>query len=258
MPSASPEPEKKHKPKHDHTVSHKADAKSLLDSRGLYDGVTVHGVNPLLLMEKIIRDRILDSLYYKELCFGLNAATLLDRATELTYLGGVYSTTKPTPFLCLLFKILELQPPRAIIEAYLDAGGEEWKYLRCLAAMYVRLCWNAVDVYTTLEKYLADYRKIKIRGQGGWRLGYVDDFIDELLTKERVCDVALPRMMTRAMLEDVGELEPRESMLGSEVESDGDEEEEEAARRMPVREGSEEGELEVSGPEEDGERMRDD
>jgi pre-mRNA-splicing factor 38A len=35
--------------------AHKADAKSLLDSRGLYEGATFHGVNPLLLIEKIIR-----------------------------------------------------------------------------------------------------------------------------------------------------------------------------------------------------------
>lgn len=73
-------------------------------------------------------------------------------------------------------------------------------------------------------------------------MGYVDEFIDDLLTKERVCDVALPRMMTRAMLEDVGDLEVRESLLGSEVESEADDDEEEAAARMPRREGSEEGE----------------
>jgi hypothetical protein len=35
--------------------SHLADAKALLDSRGLYEGKTFHGVNPLLLVEKIIR-----------------------------------------------------------------------------------------------------------------------------------------------------------------------------------------------------------
>ena len=36
-------------------MAHLADAKSMLDSRGLYEGATVHGVNPLLLVEKIIR-----------------------------------------------------------------------------------------------------------------------------------------------------------------------------------------------------------
>jgi pre-mRNA-splicing factor 38A len=35
--------------------AHLADAKALLDSRGLYEGQTFHGVNPLLLVEKIIR-----------------------------------------------------------------------------------------------------------------------------------------------------------------------------------------------------------
>lgn len=57
---------------------------------------------------------------------------------------------------------------------------------------------------------------------GGWRLSYVDEFIDDLLTKERVCDIALPRMPTRAQLEDLEELEPRESFLGSEAEGDDD------------------------------------
>lgn len=37
------------------TNVHLADAKSMLDSRGLYEGQTFHGVNPLLLVEKIIR-----------------------------------------------------------------------------------------------------------------------------------------------------------------------------------------------------------
>lgn len=54
------------------SMAHLADAKSLLDSRGLYEGATVHGVNPLLLVEKIIRERIFESLYWKEQSFGLN------------------------------------------------------------------------------------------------------------------------------------------------------------------------------------------
>ena len=67
---------------------------------------------------------------------------------------------------------------------------------------------------------MGDYRKLKVRGMGGWRMTYVDEFVDELLTKERVCDIALPHIKTRAMLEDADELEPRESLLGSEVESE--------------------------------------
>jgi len=53
-------------------MAHLADAKALLDNRGHYTGQTFHGVNPLLLVEKIIRERIFESLYWKEQAFGLN------------------------------------------------------------------------------------------------------------------------------------------------------------------------------------------
>lgn len=145
------------------------------------------------------------------------AATLCDRAVELTYIGGQYSNQKPTPFLCLTFKLLQLNPPRDIILHYLSQP--DFKYLRALAAFYVRLTFNAVDIYKTLEPYLVDYRKLRYRGMGGWRLTYVDEFIDDLLVKERVCDIALPRIPTRAQLEDLDELDSREGGLGSEAES---------------------------------------
>ena len=148
------------------------------------------------------------------------AATLLDRAVELTYIGGQYGNQKPTPFLCLVFKLLQLMPEREIILEYLH--DTNFKYLRALAAFYIRLTWSAVDIFKTLEPLLGDYRKLKLRGQAGFRLTYMDEFIDDLLAKDRVCDIALPRIPTRAQLEDLDELESRESALGSEIES-GDE-----------------------------------
>ncbi|KAF8468990.1 Pre-mRNA-splicing factor 38, partial [Kalaharituber pfeilii] len=199
-------------------MAHLADAKSMLDSRGLYEGATVRGVNPLLLVEKIVRERILESLYWKEQAFGLNGATLLDRAVELTYIGGQYGNQKPTPFLCLVFKLLQLQPEREIILEYLH--DTDFKYLRALAAIYIRLTWSAVDIFKILEPLLSDYRKLRLRSAAGFSLTYMDEFIDNLLVKERVCDIALPRIPTRAQLEDMDELEPRESALGSELESE--------------------------------------
>lgn len=121
------------------TMAHLADAKALVDNRGLYQGQTVHGMNPLLLIEKIIRyylvgdygrnkqytdawrrERIFESLYWKEQTFGLNAATVCDRAVELTYIGGQFGNQKPTPFLCLAFKLLQLQPEKEIVLEYLN------------------------------------------------------------------------------------------------------------------------------------------
>lgn len=251
-------------------MAHLADGKSLLDSRGLYDGATVHGVNPLLLVEKIIRERIFESLYWKEQSFGLNgkfplsysvclrkltspspiAATLLDRAVELTYIGGQYGNQKPTPFLCLVFKLLQLHPQREIVLEYLN--DTDFKYLRAIAALYIRLTWSAVDIFKTLEPLMTDFRKLRVRGMGGWKLTHMDEFIDDLLTKERVCDIALPHIKTRAMLEDADELEARDSALGSEIESEGEEGEEgEAGEVREEGEKREEGDQREEGEKKD-------
>ena len=152
-------------------MAHQADARRALDERG-YQGVLIRGDNPLKLFEKAVRDRIIDSYYWKEQCFGLNAATLLDRAVELTFFGGTYGIAqKPTPFLCLAFKLLQLTPEREIIEFYLQQGGEEFKYLRALAAFYVRLTYEKdEEIYLTLEPLLADFRKLRRRTREGWQL----------------------------------------------------------------------------------------
>ena len=44
------------------------------------------------------------------------AALLVDRAMELRYVGGVYGgNIKPTPFLCLVLKMLQIQPEKDIV-----------------------------------------------------------------------------------------------------------------------------------------------
>jgi len=200
-------------------MAHQADARRALDERG-YTGTLIRGDNPLKLFEKPVRDRIVDSYYWKEQCFGLNAATLLDRAVELNCIGGTFGVAqKPTPFLCLAFKLLQLTPERDIIEFYLSHAGEEFKYLRALAAFYVRLTWEKdEEIYTTLEPLLKDSRKLRRRMREGWQLTYVDQLVDDLLVKGRICATTLPKINPRGFLEDEDRLEPRESALGDELE----------------------------------------
>ncbi|KAI4778967.1 PRP38-domain-containing protein [Aureobasidium sp. EXF-3400] len=196
-------------------MAHQADATRMLDDRG-YTGTLIRGQNPLLLFEKAVRDRIVDSYYWKEQCFGLNAATLCDRAVDLTFIGGTYGIgQKPTPFLCLAFKLLQITPEKEIILHYLQQ--EDWKYLRALAAFYIRLTWEPKDIYETLEAYLSDYRKLKRRTRDAYTLSYIDQFIDDLLTKDRVCATSLWKMPSRTQLEDLDVLEPRVSPLGDEI-----------------------------------------
>ncbi|EJU05031.1 PRP38-domain-containing protein, partial [Dacryopinax primogenitus] len=172
---------------------------------------SVHGTNPQHLIETVIRSRIYESLYWKEHCFALTAETLIDKAIELNCIGGMYGNQRPTHFMCLLLKLLQIQPEKEILIEYLLV--EEFKYLRALAALYIRLVFRPAEVYELLEPLLKDYRKIRLRNMSGYVLTYMDEYIDELLREERVCDIILPRMTKRDILEEVEGLAPRQSLL---------------------------------------------
>lgn len=200
-------------------MAHRADASNSLDNRG-YTGPLIRGGNPALLLETAVRDRITDSLYWKEQCFGLNAATLLERAVEMTYIGGTYGVgMKPTPFICLAFKLLTLTPDKEIILEYLNRGGEEWKYLRALAAFYIRLTFDPADIYSTLEPFLEDNRKLRRRRKETYTLMHMDEFVDELLTADRSCATSLWKLPARETLEDQGLLEERISPMQAELDA---------------------------------------
>lgn len=193
-----------------------ADARRFLDERGSNVGLAPNGLNPANIMEKAVKDRIVDSYFYKEQCFAVNEADIIDRVVEhVRFIGGTHGMTqKPSPFLCLAFKLLELSPSEAILHEYLSYGGEHFKYLRALACFYLRLTRQAKDVYETLEPFLEDRRKLRRKNRNGTMLTYMDDFVDDLLNKERVCATSLWKMPKRDTLEDLEVLEPRVSPLG--------------------------------------------
>lgn len=172
----------------------------------------VHGSNPQFLIEKILRLRIYENRYWKEHCFGLTAETLVDRAVMLDYMGGSAShNVKPTPFVCLLLKLLQIQPTMDIVFEYIKQ--EDYKYLRALGAFYVRMVGRPAEVYRYLEPLLEDYSKLAKRSPNGWDLVHMDEYIDQLLTGELCCDITLPILPKRSVLESAGHLDPRASSL---------------------------------------------
>eukprot|EP00029_Vermamoeba_vermiformis_P003914 TRINITY_DN1444_c0_g1_i1.p1 TRINITY_DN1444_c0_g1~~TRINITY_DN1444_c0_g1_i1.p1 ORF type:complete len:266 (+),score=23.04 TRINITY_DN1444_c0_g1_i1:34-831(+) len=185
---------------------------------------SIHGTNPQNLIETIMRTRIYGSNYWKEKCFALKAATLVDRAVELKYVGGMYGgNLKPTPFMCLVLKMLQLQPEKEIIIEFIT--NEDYKYVRILGAFYLRLIGRPVDIYEYLEPLYVDMRKIRYRqASGEFTTMHVDEIIDKLLNEERAFDVALPRIMKRQVLEDLELLGPRISFLEEEIQESAEEE----------------------------------
>ncbi|XP_028792911.1 pre-mRNA-splicing factor 38 [Neltuma alba] len=193
---------------------------------------SIRGTNPQNLVEKILRSKIYQNTYWKEQCFGLTAETLVDKAMELEYLGGTYGgNRKPTPFMCLVMKMLQIQPEKEIVIEFIK--NEDYKYVRILGAFYLRLTGSDIDVYRYLEPLYNDYRKLRRKlPDGQFSLTHVDEVIDELLTKDYSCDIALPRIKKRWTLESLDALEPRRSAL----EEDFEEEEEKEENEQPVDE----------------------
>ncbi|XP_065834344.1 pre-mRNA-splicing factor 38A-like [Oscarella lobularis] len=194
---------------------------------------TVKGTNPQYLVEKIIRTRIYESKYWKEECFALTAELLVDKAVALDHIGGVFAgNIKPTPFLCLSLKMLQIQPDKEIVVEFIK--NDEYKYVRALGAFYLRLAGTAMDCYKYLEPLYNDYRKLKRRKRdGNFELVHMDEFVDELLHNERTCDVILPRIQRRYVLEQDERLEPRMSALEGDLDIESDEEEEEEEKKEP-------------------------
>lgn len=177
---------------------------------------TAHGTNPELLIEKILRMKIYDHAFWKEHCFALTATTLLDKATQLSEVGGTFGgARKPTTFICLALKMLQIAPEQEIAAAYV--AQRDFKYVRALGAFYLRLTASPVDVYRLLEPLYADYRRLRLKSNADIRVCHLDEFVEQLLTSSYCCDVALPHLPARAVLEEQGALPPRVSPLDAEL-----------------------------------------
>lgn len=141
------------------------------------------------LVEYIVRQKVYQTVYWKESCFALTAESLIDKAVELKAAGGTYGgQRKPTNFMCLILKMLQIQPDKEIIVEYIK--NEDFKYVRLLGeqywddlcshaktcifefkahtctmhpagAFYMRLVGRPLEVYQYLEPLYNDYRKVR-------------------------------------------------------------------------------------------------
>lgn len=107
----------------------------------------------------------------------------------------------------------------------------DYKYIRALGAFYWRLVSPAKDVYKVLEPLYSDYRRMAFRKEDGlFEILHMDEFIDHLLRDEIYCDVTLPRISKRYVLEEDGVLEPRISALNLDKEDLSDDKGEESSQ----------------------------
>jgi pre-mRNA-splicing factor 38A len=162
-------------------------------------------------MEYITRQRIYDSRYWKEECFGLSVADVLEKAAGLQCIGNL-----PTRFLSLVLKLLQLQPESDLIfETFIEQ--DEFKYVRALGAMYLRMTGRPLDIYQSLEPLYNDYRQLRVWNHLSqeWSILHMDEWTHQLLRENHVLGVTLPRLPIRRTLQEAGYLPdgPRSTAL---------------------------------------------
>ena len=173
----------------------------------------VHGTNPQNLIENIVRQKIYEHMYWKEDCFALSADTLVKKAVDLRCVGGTFGgQRKPTRFLCLVLKLLQLQPDMDVVVELIE--NDSFKYVRVLAAFYLRLVGSPLDVYTHLEPLLRDRRRIRIaNAEGSFSLSHVDESVWAMLSGDALFDTALPRIPYKHTLVNAGRMRRRQSTM---------------------------------------------
>ncbi len=121
----------------------------------------VHGTNPQFLVPKIVREKVWQMTFWKERCFGVTAASLVDLAMELRDFGGVYSgTNKATDFLCLVLKMLQIQPEKEIVVRAARCTHSSCAFV-CLLHAVAHRCATC----TRLLRELSCYRNTQLQRQ---------------------------------------------------------------------------------------------
>ena len=138
-----------------------------------------------------------------------------------TAYSGVY---RPTPFICLVLKLLQIGPDMDIILEFIN--NEDYKcvfgslvigrYVTALGMFYLRLVGTPELIYKTLEPFYSDYRKLRLNSPDGWKIIHMDEYVDELLECSMAFNINLPFLTSRKVLESQGDLPPRKSVLDDE------------------------------------------
>lgn len=184
------------------------------------------------LVEPIVRHRVQDSLFYKQYLHLTNELLLLPVVVDhVHFVAGTDANNRPSPFLCCLVRMLEIEPPLEIIRLYLDQNGyREFKYLTALTLLYCRMVMSPRDFYPLYDEYIKDYRRLRFKYKNPqvstgvpvhYYIKHMDEWTDELAVLERVVDIKTPFMALRLVYVERGEVDERvyaESSDGSEDE----------------------------------------
>ena len=157
---------------------------------------SIHGTAPQHLIDTATRQKIYRSVYWNQYCFGVNLLLFVDRSQNLKGIGGLYGTYKhPSNFICLFLKLLELEPSEEIIFSFINTKSWQMKYLRLLAALYIRFVYSSDKIFEILEPLESNYNKIAVLTDNGYILKYFDEIIYSFLTEKIWFGIQFPTLI---------------------------------------------------------------
>jgi len=159
----------------------------------------VSGSDPQNLMEYLTRQRLYDSRYWKETCFGLTVKDVLLESSHSKNCVAIGHLQ----FLALTLKLLQLHPDTdAVALSFMQQA--DFKYTRALGALYLRLTARPADIYHHLEPLLSDGRKLRYYNKNTtidpYTFVHMDEWIHQLLRDTEASGIALPRLPQRQAL----------------------------------------------------------
>ena len=105
-----------------------------------------------------------------------------------------------------------LRPSKEIIYEFII--DDTFKYLRIIGAFYLRMMGNSKECYEVIEPLYYDYRPLKYRiDEKSFEVITVDQVAWNLLHSDYYCDISLPLILPRSVLEDQCILKPRQSPI---------------------------------------------
>lgn len=182
------------------------------------------GYDPQHHIPAITRSSIHVNPFWNRNLFGVSVADLVPLSIKLSHLSGTHGPMHvPSPFLCMVLKLLQMGPTTDEIAVYINQ--QHFKYPRVLAAFYIRLMETPASVYRLLEPLLSDFRKLTIRASDAAPfmkdvqpsekciITHVDEVIEALLSNRELFGIPLPRLPPRPLLVETSQLSARTSTL---------------------------------------------
>lgn len=152
-------------------------------------------------IDPVGRERLSHSTTWISHCANKPLLAIVESLIDTEAIGfftGCVGFKKPVPFLCYLFRLLQLVPDVDLVRYMVEQDVH--KYLRVAAMIFLRLVGDEKLVVFIKETCIDDYRKIRcINEEGSYVILHVDEIVDELcVAKGSFLGLPLPTLFGKA------------------------------------------------------------